>query len=158
MSGGVLQQRANDCGPAALAHCLRQLGAEAPYPDPDGRVVLTRRGCRLDALAAEAERKGWHPRMRRLSVHSQDLSELRTPAIVHVKEGHFLVFEGVTGAGRVVLHDPALGRISHSERTFRRRWTGHVLDFPEGGESEQEPEKEPEGGIRSGSPAPPSAP
>ncbi len=131
--GGVLQTAANDCGPAALAHCLRRLGVDAPYPDPDGGVVLTSRGCRLDALAEEAERKGRPSRLRRLSPDATDPERLQVPSILHVREGHFLVYEGRTEGGRIAVHDPALGSVSLSEVVFRRRWTGHVLDFPEGG-------------------------
>ena len=37
IGNGVLQTGPNDCGPAALAQCLRDLGENVPYPDPAGR-------------------------------------------------------------------------------------------------------------------------
>lgn len=131
---GVLQVRANDCGPAALAHCLRRLGEEAPYPDPACRVPLTPRGCRMDALAEEAERRGWETRARRLPP-SGGLETVAPPAILHAREGHYLVFEGFREDGTVMLHDPALGRVMHSPRSLARRWSGHVLEIraPAGG-------------------------
>ncbi|MBZ0266864.1 hypothetical protein K8I85_01800 [bacterium] len=128
---GVLQRRANDCGPAALVHCLRLLGEDAPYPDPACRVPLTARGCRMDALAEEAERRGREVRTRRLPPDG-GLGSVTPPAILHAREGHYLVFEGVRQDGTVVLHDPALGRVLHSPRALARRWSGHVLEFPDG--------------------------
>ena len=54
----VRQSGPFDCGPAALAHCLRRLGIDAPYPDARGRIRPSVRGCRLDELADEALRWG----------------------------------------------------------------------------------------------------
>ena len=131
---GVMQSGANDCGPAALAHCLRRLGAAAPYPDPESTVALGTRGCRLDALAADAARWGWRATLRRLP--ATEVAQVDPPAIVHVREGHFLVLEGFRGDGTVVFHDPAVGRVAFSRAAWARRWTGHVLEFarsdPEG--------------------------
>lgn len=124
---GVLQTGPNDCGPAALAHCLRELGVAATYPDPSCRVPLTDRGCRMDALADEAARLGWVTRTRRLD--PDRIRDVRPPAILHSREGHFLVYEGMSPGGRVLLHDPAVGRITHTPRSLARRWTGHVLEF-----------------------------
>lgn len=127
VGNGVMQHGRNDCGPAALAHCLRRLGESAPYPDPESGIVLSDRGCRLDALGAEAARQGWATRVRRLT--PADLDSIQAPAILHVREGHFLVLEGREGEGTVLLHDPAIGRVSHSPRSLGRRWTGYVLEF-----------------------------
>jgi predicted double-glycine peptidase len=127
IGNGVLQTGPNDCGPAALVQCLRDLGEEVPYPDPDCGIVLTERGCRMDALAAEAARLGWDTRSRRLD--PQRIGEVRPPAILHAREGHFLVFEGIRPDGSVELQDPAVGRITHTPESLARRWTGHVLEF-----------------------------
>ncbi|GJM44607.1 MAG: hypothetical protein DHS20C21_14490 [Gemmatimonadota bacterium] len=128
VGSGVLQTGPNDCGPAALAHCLRRLGADAPYPDPECTVPLGRNGCRLDALAADAERQGWSTRVRRLA--TGEVGSVLPPAILHSREGHFLVLERVGTDGEVFLHDPAVGSIRHSAASWARRWTGHVLEFP----------------------------
>jgi len=124
---GVLQTGPNDCGPAALAHCLRELGVPAPYPDPACGVTLTARGCRLDALAEEAGRRGQEARCRRLDPHR--IRDVKPPAILHAREGHFLVYEGMDADGRARLHDPAVGRVSYRVASLARRWTGHVLEF-----------------------------
>jgi ATP-binding cassette subfamily B protein RaxB len=124
--GGIRQRGRNDCGPAALAHCLRRLGAAVAYPDPGIRVRPGPRGCRLDELAAEADRLGWMARARRAD--RCHLRRLRPPAILHVDGDHFVVLEG-RERGRWLLHDPARGPVRCSARALTARWTGWVLEI-----------------------------
>ena len=124
-AGGVRQQAANDCGPAALAHCLRRLGRAAPYPDPDGRLTPGPRGCTFAELAAEARRLGWPVRVRRIV--PARLGDVALPAILWLRRGHFVVVEGRTPDGRWLGHDPALGRVSWTPEALERAWGGEIL-------------------------------
>ena len=127
MGSGVRQQRANDCGPAALAHCLRRLGVPVPYPDAESTIPLGRGGCSFAALAVEAARWGRQASIRRID--PGDLGEVRPPAILYLRRRHFVVYEGRDPEGRVVVHDPALGRLSYPPQGLGRHWGGEVLSF-----------------------------
>lgn len=129
---GVSQVRANDCGPAALAHCLRRMGREVPYPDPRSSVRLRPRGCGFDELVRESRRLGVPARHRR--VPTRDLNGIGVPAVLYLTYGHFVALEEAGASGRVVVHDPALGRVEFSPGAVRRLWSGDVLEFIEEGE------------------------
>ena len=131
---GVRQRRANDCGPAALAHVLRGLGRRVAYPDPGSRLALGSRGCRLDEIAREAERCGLVARMRRTDVSAPEA--VTPPAILHLSVGHFVVLEGRTEGGDLLVHDPSLGSLQISGKSLARQWSGWVLELslPEGSE------------------------
>ena len=130
-TGGVRQRTANDCGPAALAHALRRLGGDAPYPDPESPLRPGPRGCRLEELAREAERRGAITRVRRLE--PADLGDVAVPAILHLREGHFVVLEEGGGDGVARIQDPSLGPLEQSVESLIRHWSGWALelDLPE---------------------------
>lgn len=127
---GVMQLRANDCGPAALAECLRRLGEPVPYPDPASGVRLGPRGCGFGELVAEAERYGHRAVHCRVSPDSP--RGLRPPAVLYLRRGHFVVYVGPREGGGLVIHDPAIGRVALGHRALGRQWTGDVLVFPRG--------------------------
>ena len=89
---GVMQRAANDCGPAALVHCLRRFGTSVPYPDPGSTIRLGPRGCGFDQLVEEAARWGRRARHRRVSPGL--VGDVESPAILYLRRGHFVVLEG----------------------------------------------------------------
>lgn len=124
---GVLQRAGNDCGPAALAHCLRRSGTAAPYPDAASSIRLGPRGCGFDQLVEEAQRMGRRAVHRHIQPARAD--SLTAPAVLYLRRGHFVAYEGVGADGRVIVHDPAIGRISFSPEVLARLWTGDVLEI-----------------------------
>jgi hypothetical protein len=124
---GVMQVRSNDCGPAALADCLRRLGHAVPYPDPGSGVRLGPRGCGFGELAAEAERHGRRAVHRRVEPGAID--GIAAPAVLYLRRGHFVVYRGRDRGGEVLIHDPALGRVGMTAAALGRIWTGDVLVF-----------------------------
>jgi ABC-type bacteriocin/lantibiotic exporter with double-glycine peptidase domain len=122
---GVLQLRSNDCGPAALAHCLRRLGQPVRYPDFGRGIRLSRRGCTLEQLVEVALQWDWRAVRRR--IEPADLAGVSPPAILYLRHGHFVAYEGRSADGRYVFHDPALGRLSYSFESLVRRWGGEIL-------------------------------
>jgi ABC-type bacteriocin/lantibiotic exporter with double-glycine peptidase domain len=131
-TGGVRQQRGNDCGPAALAHALRMLGLRVRYPDPDTLLVPGPQGCRLEEIACEAERLGARSSLRKRA--PTEIDAVTPPAVLHLAAGHFVTFEGRTPAGGVLLLDPSVGRLEQEPGNLARHWSGWVLelDLPEG--------------------------
>jgi ABC-type bacteriocin/lantibiotic exporter with double-glycine peptidase domain len=125
--GVVRQRRANDCGPAALAEGLRQLGLDIPYPDPASAVRLGPRGCALEDLAREAARRGAASRLHRWD--PSEVGEVSPPAVLHLREGHFVLFLGRTASGEARLVDPSLGRLEQSPRSLARQWSGWALEL-----------------------------
>ncbi len=133
-AGGVRQRGAADCGPAALAHAALRLGRPTPYPDPESPLRPGPRGCRLDEVAREAERRGLVPRL----VHTDGSrpEALAPPAILHLKADHFVVLEGRTGAGDFRVHDPSLGALELPPGALRAQWSGWALELSLPGRSE----------------------
>lgn len=125
---GVLQVRANDCGPAALAECLRRLGRDVPYPDPASGVRLGPRGCGFGELIAEAGRHGLPAEHRRVA--PGEIDEVSAPAVLYLRRGHFVAYVGQR-RGEVLIHDPALGRLAMSRGALARNWSGDVMEFGE---------------------------
>ncbi len=130
---GVRQRAANDCGPAALAHALVQLGVRVEYPDARMRVRPGPDGCSLNELAGEAARFGVVPRMRRVS--PPQIDDVHAPAILHLRRGHYVVLEGRSARGALRLQDPSLGLLEQSRTRLCKTWSGWVLELtlPEGG-------------------------
>jgi ABC-type bacteriocin/lantibiotic exporter with double-glycine peptidase domain len=128
---GVRQRRFNDCGPAALAHSLRMLGASGDYPDPECAIELTETGCGFDQLVREANRRGFSAEV--LRIEPRALGRVDPPAILHLDYGHFVVYEGWTPRGRILVHDPGLGRVSYSPERLARHFGGYLLVFGEPG-------------------------
>ena len=124
---GVRQRRANDCGPAALAHVLHRFGRSVPYPDPGSGLALGPKGCRLDEIAREAERLGLVARLRQADASAPEV--IREPAILHLTVGHFIVLEGRTPAGDLLVHDPSLGSLAISRKSLARQWSGWALEL-----------------------------
>ena len=123
----VRQRRSNDCGPAALAEGLRELGVAVPYPDPSAAVKLSRQGCGLEDLAREAERRGVRARLVRLD--PSEVDAVMPPAVLHLKEGHFVLLQARTDRGAALLVDPSLGRLEQSPRSLARHWSGYALEL-----------------------------
>jgi predicted double-glycine peptidase len=133
---GVRQRFRNDCGPAALAHALRLLGEEVPYPDPNTTIRLSPRGSGFLDLTREARRWGRRAEGRIIEPHR--LQKVRPPAILFLHEGplrdgHFVVLEGWSENGEAVLHDPALGRLSITPASLAAHWRGETLVFETAG-------------------------
>lgn len=124
---GVRQRRANDCGPAALAHALRRTGRTVPFPDAASSLVPRPAGCRLDEIAAEAARLGVPSRLSRSDPDS--VEGVGTPALLHLTEGHFVVLEGRSTRGDWIVWDPAFGRLAYSGSALAARWSGHALEL-----------------------------
>jgi ABC-type bacteriocin/lantibiotic exporter with double-glycine peptidase domain len=63
-----------------------------------------------------------------------EIDDVRAPAVLHLRRGHYVVFEGRSAAGMLRLHDPSLGLVEQSRADLSRSWSGWVLEVALSGE------------------------
>ena len=126
-AGEVIRQRGrSDCGAAALAMVFNHHGIEWRTLAELETALRTRSdGASLAALKEAAEERGLLSQGLRSDVEA--LRRLPMPAIAHVHRSHFVVVRR-TG-DRLVVDDPAIGRLQMSEAAFDRVWDGVILTF-----------------------------
>jgi len=124
----IYQAQASECGLACVAMLLNYYGHATTIAQLRLSGISSSRGTTLRGLIELASLCGMQSRP--LSVELDDLSDLRLPAIVHVRGDHFAVIEKV-GRGKVVVVDPAVGRRKISLGEFSKIFTGAALEcFP----------------------------
>ena len=125
--GVVMQDKGNNCGPAALKMVLEHYGKVVPLRDLEKSVSAREEGWSMKALTEIAERNGIHATGWMMSA-----DELRTrdlPAILFVENRHFVVVDSVDRVGFFYVRDPALGRLRFHKNALRKIWTGKALMF-----------------------------
>ena len=127
----LLQSEAAECGLACLAMVTSYLGHHTDLAELRRRFGMSLRGARLSDLMRIAERLGLATRP--LRVELDELSQLRSPCILHWDLNHFVVLKSV-GASSVVIHDPAAGVRKMGLAELSRHFTGVALELtPTGG-------------------------
>lgn len=120
----VLQRELYDCGPAALATLRHLLGLPPISLDSiAGLAGTTRAGTSAEGLASAALELGFHIYFTRLpGMPGPDFG----PFIAWVRTSHFVVARALPD-GRVLIHDPSVGRYLLERDGFERIWTGESL-------------------------------
>lgn len=128
--GVVLQRSDRDCGVAAIIMLLNRRGIPVTY-DSVARALpqeaLTPRGVSLQDLADLAERFG----LELSGFRFETLGAVAAvpPWLARLSDGlggHYVLVERIAAA-RVIVLDPAVGRVSYRRATFERLWSRHVL-------------------------------
>ncbi|MFO0953026.1 MAG: cysteine peptidase family C39 domain-containing protein [Isosphaeraceae bacterium] len=127
----ILQMESTECGAAALGVILGYYGRFVPLEELRVECRVSRDGSNALYIKKCAEKYGLTGRGFRMTV--EELRALEPPFLVFWGLNHFLVVEGF-GRDRVYLSDPATGRRSVDERTFRESYTGIVFRFEPGPE------------------------
>src|SRR5882757_6530880 len=113
----VLQAEESECGAACLGIVLGHFGRPVPAHEVRSVCGVGRDGLTAAALVRAAAHYGLRCVGKRVGrpgtgatalMHS--LRTIPTPAILLLRETHYVVLEGVTGRNQVVLNDPATGR------------------------------------------------
>lgn len=125
----ILQAEQSECGLACLAMVLNFHGHRVDINTLRARLGATQHGVTLKALMLLAERLELSARPLRLELH--ELRQLQAPAILHWDMSHFVVVKAVA-RGRVVLHDPALGEVTHDLAAVGEHFTGVALELRPG--------------------------
>ena len=129
------QQRSVDsCGPAALRRVVRNVVAPRQgtataelvriAQQVDAVLATQGLGCTLGDIGRAAACLGLTGRL--FVVH--DLNEVRPPAILHLRRGHFVVLES-NAPQRVQFFDPAHGVMRAHPSRLALQWSGAVLQL-----------------------------
>lgn len=125
--GVVLQDKRNNCGPAALQMAFEHFGIPSTVKEIEEQVGLTERGSSMLALKEMAERKGLSAEGWRLTV--EDFLASTKPCIVFLNGDHFALVDSVSRGGKVYLRDPAIGKVRIPLSRFPALWNGEALLF-----------------------------
>jgi ABC-type bacteriocin/lantibiotic exporter with double-glycine peptidase domain len=123
-AGVVLQNKRNNCGPAALKMILDHHGIPSSLGEIEGRISLTRRGASMLALKEAAESMGLSAEGWRYTM--EDLPKAPFPAILYVNGDHFIVADSIV-SGRVFVRDPAVGKLRLQRSGLLGIWEGETL-------------------------------
>lgn len=125
--GVVLQDKSNNCGPAALKMIFDHFEIPAKLTEIEQHVDLTHRGSSMLALKEMAELKGLKAEGWRFTL--EDFLKVPMPAIVFVHDDHFAVVDSVSKDHQVYVRDPARGRFRLAANKLPRIWEGETLVF-----------------------------
>jgi len=125
----VQQMETNECGVACLAMILAYHGHWVPIPELRDACGAGREGTSAESLVQAARARGMDSVGFNLEV--VELQDLPLPSILHWEFSHFVVLERV-GQRRVVILDPALGRMTIGLDRLQQSYTGVALAFEPG--------------------------
>jgi len=120
----IHQNEVADCGYACLAMVLTHFGRATEVRELRRRFPLSANGVRMSDLYDAAVAYGLNAEA--FQFEREHLREIRKASIVHLTEGHFVVFEALRGK-HVHLIDPAIGRRKLSVDQFMALVSGYLL-------------------------------
>ncbi len=122
----VLQTEAAESGLACLAMIMSYHGLMTDLATLRQRHIISMKDITLATLSevAREEQLGF----RTVRLETDELAQLRMPAILHWELDHFVVLKKVT-ANRVVICDPAVGELRLTFAAVSRRFTGVALEL-----------------------------
>lgn len=127
MNTATLRQTTiNECGLVAVAVAAGQLGALYTLTNLRARFPISSRGTSLGELADISEALSLAATL--MSCPTQDVEKLHTPAILHWKNGHFVVLLEVK-RGRYRIHDPVSGEREIDKQELQRRFSGAAMEL-----------------------------
>ena len=125
--GVVLQNRRNNCGPAALKMIFDHYGVHCDLSEIERTVGLTSIGSSLLALKQMAEIRGL--RSEGWSLTPDDVLSIPLPAMLFVHGNHYVVIDSMTAEGDIFVRDPAIGRLRIKKEVLPGIWNGETLVF-----------------------------
>lgn len=136
----VDQSEEGDCGPTCLAIILAYHGRDVPAATLRSEAGTSRNGTTAADLVRVAARYGLAgkgvriPPQRTVGPPAAGrlltaLGALPLPAIVVVRDGHFVVLERTSGCRAVAVNDPGRGRYAQSAVEFAAEFQGVALTF-----------------------------
>lgn len=123
----VFQDKANNCGAAALKMMLEHFGCTMSLRDVERKLVLSPRGTSMERLREIADEVG--VQLSGWKLRREDLGQIRFPIIMFLKKNHFVVADSLDASGYLFVRDPAIGSIRMSQHTLPGIWGGEALVF-----------------------------
>lgn len=125
----IFQSEGAECGLACLAMASSFYGNRLALSDLRRKFSISLKGTTLKALADMAHALGFHARAVRLEPN--ELVTLRRGAVLHWNLQHYVVFDRCSRS-RVIVNDPARGRLVLTWAQFSRHFTGVALELDPG--------------------------
>lgn len=122
----IIQSEASECGLACLAMVAGFYGYETDLVTLRKRFNIPSQGLTLKTLNQIVTQMDF--KSRALSVGMDELSQLKTPCILHWDMNHFVVLAHVNKEG-VIIHDPAIGKRKVSFKECSNHFTGIALEI-----------------------------
>lgn len=125
--GVIRQSTPYDCGTASLLMILIRRGISATSTTIKSASGANDNGTSMLGIKAAAERYGLEASIWKL--RERDLSRAPLPLIAFVDGSHFVVVDSFTAEGRLIVLDPAAGRLEYTPQSFAKHWRGEAILF-----------------------------
>lgn len=122
----ILQTEAAECGLACLAMVAGAHGQHVALRELRSRYQVSMKGASLSRIIAIAGKMGFQTRALRLDL--DDLTQLKTPCILHWNLNHFVVL-AKADKRKVTILDPAFGKRVLSYAELSEHFTGVALEL-----------------------------
>jgi len=132
----IFQKKINDCGVTALKMIFEYYKIPSTSEKISKDVLREGNGLSMLSLKEMAELKGLKTECWRFAL--KDLKNIKLPAIAFVKGNHYVVISEIKKNGKIIILDPAIGKLSYSLQKFQNIWKGETLIFEsskEGGDN-----------------------
>jgi ABC-type bacteriocin/lantibiotic exporter with double-glycine peptidase domain len=123
----VLQDRANNCGAAALKMVIEHFGRIVSQSDLENKLALSSAGTSLQRIKEVGENFGLQAHGWKL--RQEDLEHVQYPIIMFWKRKHFVVADSLDAFGNLSVRDPAVGSVRIQRETLQDIWSGEAVSF-----------------------------
>lgn len=122
----IHQAESSECGIASLAMVCSHFGKNISMLDLRRRFHPSTRGATLAHIKQVAQQLGLNSRA--LSLDIDELTQLKTPCILHWNFNHFVVLVKIR-KNQLTIHDPARGRVTLTYGEVSKFFTGVALEL-----------------------------
>lgn len=122
----IRQAEAAECGLASVAMVAAFHGHDVDIATMRRRFALSMKGVTLRTIIDIAGGIGMSGRP--IRCEPNEIADLRLPAILHWRMNHFVVV-CAANRRRIIIHDPALGRVTVPAEAVRSKFTGVALEL-----------------------------
>ncbi len=122
----IIQTEVAECGLASIAMVANYYGYKTDLNALRRKYSISSKGATLQGLIKLADNLQFSSRPLRLEL--DELSQLKTPCILHWNLNHFVVLKSVKG-NKVEIHDPAIGVRTLKLEEVSKHFTGVALEL-----------------------------
>lgn len=122
----ILQEEMAECAHACIAMIVQYWGCKISLATLRTIQHTSTHGMTVLQMSQLFDRLGF--KTRALRVAYSDLSHVKTPAILHWDQKHFVVLKSIRGQ-KIIVHDPALGVRSYTKVEASALYSGIVLEI-----------------------------